>query len=134
MRHSEITAIVSFLVLFFSACLSTDFFSQYLCLVYLPKDFDLEIVGSKSKNWTPSAQHAEPQGGFCVIKLYHLKGSFSAVPVGQREKRWREFFLDPSQWWDHGSEKVTEHQSCQNSPVLLMLTLLFALGCYSVVV
>jgi hypothetical protein len=22
------------------------------------------------------------------------------------EKRWREFFLDPSQWWDHRSEKV----------------------------
>jgi hypothetical protein len=25
----------------------------------------------------------------------------------------REFFLDPPQWWDHGSEKVTEHESCQ---------------------
>ncbi|CAM6067263.1 unnamed protein product [Sphagnum tenellum] len=26
----------------------------------------------------------------------------------QREKLWREFFLDPSQWWDHRSEKTNE--------------------------
>jgi len=36
---------------------------------------------------------------------------------GQREKLWRKFFLDPSQWWDHRSEKVTEHKSCQSSYV-----------------
>jgi hypothetical protein len=63
-----------------------------------------------------------------------LKGSFFAVPVGQREKRWREFFLDPSQWWDHRSKKVTEHQSCQNSPVLLTSILLLSLGCYRAVI
>ncbi|CAK9870037.1 unnamed protein product [Sphagnum jensenii] len=27
-------------------------------------------------------------------------------PKGQREKLWREFFSDPSQWWDHRSEKM----------------------------
>jgi len=27
---------------------------------------------------------------------------------GQKEKLWREFFLDPSQWWDHRSEKANE--------------------------
>jgi hypothetical protein len=27
-------------------------------------------------------------------------------PRGQREKLWREFFSDPSQWWDHRTEKV----------------------------
>jgi hypothetical protein len=26
---------------------------------------------------------------------------------GDVEKLWREFFSDPSQWWDHRSEKVT---------------------------
>ncbi len=30
---------------------------------------------------------------------------------GQREKLWREFFLDPSQWWDHRSENVSEHET-----------------------
>jgi hypothetical protein len=35
--------------------------------------------------------------------------SFSPVPVvhaARNEKLWREFFSDPSQWWDHRSEKV----------------------------
>jgi hypothetical protein len=103
-------------------------------LDYLPKDFDLKLIGSKSKNWTPSVQDAQPRGGFYVIKLYDLKGSFSVVPVAQRKKLWRAFFLDPSQWWDHRSEKVTEHQSCQNSPVLLTSILLLSSGCYPVVV
>jgi hypothetical protein len=44
-----------------------------------------------------------------------LRGSFCAVRGGQREKLWREFFSDPSQWWDHRSEKVSEHQSYQSS-------------------
>jgi hypothetical protein len=44
-----------------------------------------------------------------------LIGSFCAVRGGQREKLWREFFSDPSQWWDHRSEKVSEHQSYQSS-------------------
>jgi hypothetical protein len=48
-----------------------------------------------------------------VIKLLDL----NAVPAGHREKLWREFFLDPSQWWDHRPEKVTEHQSCHSSHV-----------------
>jgi hypothetical protein len=103
-------------------------------LAYLPKDFDLKKVGIKSKNWTPSVQDAEPHGGFYEIKLYDLKKKNSAVPVGQGEKRWQEFFLDPSQWWDHRPEKVTEHQSCQNSPVLLMSILLLYLGCYPAMV
>jgi hypothetical protein len=46
-----------------------------------------------------------------------LKEFLNAVPAGHREKLWREFFLDPSQWWDHRPEKVTEHQSCHSSPV-----------------
>ncbi len=82
-------------------------------LVCLRKDFDQKIVRGKSKNWTPSVQDAEPQCGFYVIKLYDLKACFSAVPVSQRKKLWHEFFLDPSQWWDHRSEKVTELQSSE---------------------
>ncbi len=46
-----------------------------------------------------------------------LEGSFSAVPGGHTEKLWREFFVDPSRWWDHRPEKVTEHHSCQSSRV-----------------
>jgi hypothetical protein len=38
-------------------------------------------------------QDTEPHGGSYVIKLCGLKGSFSAVPVGEREKPWQEFFL-----------------------------------------
>jgi hypothetical protein len=29
-----------------------------------------------------------------------------AVSLGHKEKLWWEFFLDPSQWWDHRSRKV----------------------------
>jgi hypothetical protein len=28
------------------------------------------------------------------------------APRGEREKLWREFFSDPSQWWDGRPEKV----------------------------
>jgi hypothetical protein len=59
-----------------------------------------------------------PPLGFYVIKQHDLTGSCSAVPARQREKLWREFFLDPTQWWDHRSEKVTEHQTCQNAHVV----------------
>jgi hypothetical protein len=62
-------------------------------------------------------QDAVPHLGFYVIKLHDLKGSCSTVPAGQREKLWRKFFLDPSQWWDHRSEKVTQHQTCRSSHV-----------------
>jgi hypothetical protein len=33
------------------------------------------------------------------------------------QKLWQEFFRDPSQCWDHRSEKVIEHQTCQSSHV-----------------
>jgi len=33
------------------------------------------------------------------------RGNFQAA--GQRERLWREFFLDTSQWWDHRSEKTS---------------------------
>ncbi len=56
-------------------------------------------------------------------KYMILKGNVSAVPGGQREKLWREFFSDPSQWWDHRAEKVTEHHSCQSSHVNVAIAL-----------
>jgi hypothetical protein len=43
--------------------------------------------------------------------------SFSPVPVvhaARNEKLWREFFSDPSQWWDHRSEKVNDDDFCHN--------------------
>ncbi len=62
-------------------------------------------------------QDAIPHHGCYVIKVHDLKGSSFAVPGGQREKLWQDFFMDPSQWWDHRSEKVSEHQTCQSSCV-----------------
>ncbi len=50
-----------------------------------------------------------------MIKVSDLTGSFSPAPRGPREELWQDLFLDPSQWWEHGSEK--EHQSCQSSHV-----------------
>jgi hypothetical protein len=91
-------------VFFFSLRLSPAFFSQsfsqYVWVVgwfILSKAFDLNLIESKLKNWTPSVQDAEPRGGFYVIKLYDFERNFFCSPVGQREKRWHEFFLDPSQ-------------------------------------
>jgi len=33
------------------------------------------------------------------------------------QKLWQEFFRDPSQCWDHRSEKVSEHQTCLSSHI-----------------
>jgi hypothetical protein len=77
-------------------------------------------------------QDAVPHLGFYVIKLHDLKESCSAVPAGQREILWRKFFLDPSQWWDHRSEKVTEHHTCQSSHVngtIALVALSWLLSC-----
>jgi hypothetical protein len=78
---TEITAIVRFLVLFLSVCLSTAFFSQYVCLVYLPKDFDLKIVG-KLKNWTPPVQGVELEDSMHVHKQVIENGCEFDVFVG----------------------------------------------------
>ncbi|CAM6003402.1 unnamed protein product, partial [Sphagnum balticum] len=47
-----------------------------------------------------------PHRDFYVIKVHALEGIFSAVPGGHTEKLWREFFVDPSHWWDHRPEKL----------------------------
>jgi hypothetical protein len=83
-RYSEITAIASFLVLLLCVCLSNAFFS---CL--FAEKCRSHIFGKRSKDWTHSTQDAVPYRGFYVIKLHDLKGNFSAVPAGQREKLWR---------------------------------------------
>jgi hypothetical protein len=36
-----------------------------------------------------------------MIFLWSVAGQKRVI-----EKLWQEFFLDPSQWWDHRSEKV----------------------------
>jgi hypothetical protein len=69
-------------------------------------------------------QDAIPGRGFYAIKVHDFNAIFSAVLGGQREKLWREFFLDPSQWWDYRLEKVIEHQSCQSSHVNATIALL----------
>ncbi len=46
-----------------------------------------------SEDWPQSIQDAITHRGFYVIKVHDLIGSFSAVPGGEREKLWREFFL-----------------------------------------
>jgi hypothetical protein len=75
------------------------------------------MIESRNLYRTQSLQDAIPHHGCFVIKVHYLKGSSFAVPGGQREKLWQEFFMDPSQWWDHRSEKVSEHQTCQSSHV-----------------
>jgi hypothetical protein len=83
-------------------------------------------------------QDEVPHHDFYVIKLHELKGSYKAVPTGQREKLWREFFPDPAQWWYHRSEKVTEYQSCQSSHVngaialvgVNLVTLFWLISCH----
>jgi hypothetical protein len=86
-------------------------------MVCLLKNVDPDVFGSKSKDWTHSIQNTLPHRGYYVIKLHHSKGNFYTLAAGQREKLWREFFLDPSQWWDHRSEKVSERQTSQSSHV-----------------
>ncbi len=68
----------------------------------------ITVISSQAnrKIGTQSMQGAIPHRGFSVIKVHNLV-EFSAVPVGEREKLQQEFFLDPYQWWDHRSEKVT---------------------------
>jgi len=80
-----------------------------------------------SEDWPQSIQDAITHRGFYVTKVHDLIGSFSAVPGGEREKLWREFFS--SQWWDQRSEKVIDHQSCQRvyismGPLLLLVSIL----------
>ncbi len=85
----------------------------------LLKNLQLVVMSSElnPKEWTHSMQDPIPYRDFYMIKGHDLKGSVCAVPGGEREKLWRDFFSDPSQWWDHRPEKVTEHQSCQSSHV-----------------
>ncbi len=68
----------------------------------------ITVISSQAnrKIGTQSMQGAIRHRGFYVIKVHNLV-EFSAVPGGEREKLRREFFLDPYQWWDHRSEKVT---------------------------
>ncbi len=80
-----------------------------------------------SEDWPQSIQDAITYRGFYVIKVHDLIGNFSAVPGGESEKLWREFFS--SQWWDQRSEKVIDYQSCQRlyismGPLLLLVSIL----------
>jgi hypothetical protein len=42
----------------------------------------------------------------CLSSMVGMAGQKRVV-----EKLWREFFSDPSQWWDHRSEKVSGYTS-----------------------
>ncbi len=69
---------------------------QYQHLLIM--NVDLKSKEANRKIGHNSMQDAVvPHRGFCVIKPHDLKGSFSAVPAGQREKLWREFHLGPSE-------------------------------------
>jgi hypothetical protein len=48
------------------------------------------------------------------VMLYVLHEFCTAVHAGQKEKLWREFFSDPSQWWDNRSEKVRHRVWCKS--------------------
>jgi hypothetical protein len=66
-------------------------------MVCLQKPVDLISLKYILRDWTHPMQHAIPHQGFYVIKLHDLKQSFTTNLVGQRQKLWKEFFLDPSQ-------------------------------------
>jgi hypothetical protein len=51
---------------------------------------------------------------FCRLCFFF---EFFSGPWKSSEKLWLEFFWDPSQWWGHGSEKVSGHQTSQSSHV-----------------
>jgi hypothetical protein len=75
-----------------------------------------DIVPVKSRGWIQSVQNVIPHlaslwSDFTIWKEVFLQ----SLKVTQ--KLWQEFFRDPSQCWDHGSEKVIEHQTCQSSHV-----------------
>jgi hypothetical protein len=42
----------------------------------------------------------------CELDCFFTSLSVMAGPRRMVEKLWREFFSDPSQWWDHRAEKV----------------------------
>jgi len=52
-----------------------------------------------------------------VIKVHDLIGSFLTVPTGQKRETVAGVPHGSSRCWDHRSEKVTEHHSCQSSHV-----------------
>jgi hypothetical protein len=43
---------------------------------------------------------------FADLHFFHQSLMFLAGQRVMVEKRWREFFTDPSQWWDNRMEKV----------------------------
>jgi hypothetical protein len=55
------------------------------------------------------------QTSFICDQTKWFEGKFFLQFLDMREINFG--LLDPLQWWDHRSEKVTEHQSCQNSHV-----------------
>jgi hypothetical protein len=65
--------------------------------------------------------------GYCEVKKFFF------IISATREKLWQEFFMDPSQWEGHRSDKVSEHQTSQSPNVngvpLLVSILLLSLGC-----
>jgi hypothetical protein len=60
----------------------------------------------------------------CLSSMVGMAGQKRIV-----EKLWREFFSDPSQWWDHRSEKVSGYTL--RAVVAILTVLLLAACCCS---
>jgi hypothetical protein len=90
------------------------------CVLFLEKSWpDLIIVISSQSN-------REAGYNLCKMQYLILACMWSEFTIWQEvflqslkvtQKLWQEFFRDPSQCWDHRSEKVSEHQTCLSSHV-----------------
>ncbi len=95
------------------SCLFVLPLSYNTCFFFFPKNLDLIWLYSdiffsvKSKSLdTIYATCNTSLWLRCDRSWWFERWSFSAVPGGQREKLLWEFYMGPSQWWDHRSEKV----------------------------
>jgi hypothetical protein len=65
-----------------------------MCILFAERRDYSDYSQANRKIGTQSMRGAIPHRGFYVIKVHNLV-KFSAVPGGEREKLWWEFFLDP---------------------------------------
>jgi hypothetical protein len=98
---------------------STAFFSQYLCFLCW-KAFWTEyrdIFGRKSKDWVQLLQDAITHRGFLCDQSTWFDSKFFDSSCRSKRETVARVPHGSSPCWDHRSEKVTEHQSCQSSHV-----------------
>jgi hypothetical protein len=104
------------------------------CVVplYILPSYNNTFVLFLEKSWPDLikviSSQSNPEAGYNLCKMQYLilASMWSKFTIWQEvflqslkvtQKLCHEFFRDPSQCWDHRSEKVMEHQTCQSSHV-----------------